>query len=267
MIGIYKITNLLNQKVYIGQSVDIEQRWKKHCFTKDNCAIHKAIQKYGEKNFSFEVLEECKQEELNDKEIYYINKYNSYTNGYNMTLGGEGASHPIKLSDKEVLQIKKLLSQTEISMKKIAEKFSVSDTTISSINLGKSRRQDGESYPIRKNIFESQIPEKDTLLNELLETKGNFSQIAQVHNVHEMTIRNWCKKYNFSTQRKTYGYIDKQEYHSYSVICYDKNGEKIGEYDSLRKAAAAIGKNSPSGLSRALKEGRKEYAGYLWERK
>lgn len=267
MIGIYKITNLLNQKVYIGQSIDIEQRWKKHCLTKDTCAIHKAIQKYGKENFSFEILEECREEELNDKEIYYINKYNSYINGYNMTLGGEGASHPVKLSDKEVLQIKEFLSQTQIPIKEIAKKFSVSDNTISSINLGKSRRQDDESYPIRKNIFESQIPDKDALLNKLLETKGNFSQIAQTYNVHEVTVRNWCKKYDFSTQRKDYGYIDKQEYHSHSVICYNKNGEKIGEYDSLRKAAVAIGKNSPSGLSKALRENRKEYAGYLWELK
>lgn len=267
MIGIYKITNLLNQKVYIGQSIDIKKRWKEHCITIDNCAIHQAIQKYGKENFSFEVLEECDQSLLNVKEIYYIEKYNSYYNGYNMTLGGEGASHPVKLSDNEVNQIITLLKENQFSLSEIADFFSVSTKTISDINLGKSRRKEGCEYPIRKNAFSSQIPEKDFLLKKLKDTKGNFSQLAKDYEVSEMTIRNWCKTYNFSTQRKDYGFIDDQSYHSNAVICYDKNWTIIAEYSSLRKAAAALGKKSASGLTKALKEGRYEYSGYYWKYK
>ena len=70
-----------------------------------------------------------------------------------------------------------------------------------------------------------------------------------------MTIRNWCKKYNLSTKRKDYGFIDKQSYHSYSIICYDKNWNIIAEYDSIRQAIKAIGKGSSSGLSVALRKG------------
>ncbi|MCC8068781.1 MAG: GIY-YIG nuclease family protein [Ruminococcus sp.] len=93
MIGIYKITNILNQKVYIGQSVDIEKRWAEHIRCANNSdkpnTIYQAIRKYGVENFTFEVIEECSQEKLNEREIYWIDYYNSYYDGYNMTLGGD----------------------------------------------------------------------------------------------------------------------------------------------------------------------------------
>ena len=53
MIGIYKIENLINHKVYIGQSIHIERRWKEHCANSTSSVISKAIKKYGKENFSF----------------------------------------------------------------------------------------------------------------------------------------------------------------------------------------------------------------------
>ena len=98
--GIYKIENLINCKVYIGQSNNIQQRWYEHknLFKKKdrkeyNYPLYKAMRKYGIKNFSFEILEECEIEKLNMYERRYIFIYNSYTkfnksNGYNQTIGG-----------------------------------------------------------------------------------------------------------------------------------------------------------------------------------
>lgn len=88
--GIYKITNISNNQCYIGQSINIEKRWKDHQRALDNYAIHKALRKYGIQNFTFEIIELCKVEELNTKEQYWIKYYNSYINGYNETPGGEG---------------------------------------------------------------------------------------------------------------------------------------------------------------------------------
>ena len=100
MIGIYKITNLQNNKVYIGQAVDIKRRWcehESHSFNPKhlsyNYAIHCAIRKYGIKNFSFEVLEECEENQLNEREIYWISKFNSKIDGYNMTDGGDTSAN------------------------------------------------------------------------------------------------------------------------------------------------------------------------------
>ena len=97
MVGIYKIENKVNGKVYIGQSIDIKTRWKCHISylnnnTHNNKHLQSAWDKYGKENFSFNVVEECDVEDLNEREIYWINKYNSYINknGYNLTLGGDG---------------------------------------------------------------------------------------------------------------------------------------------------------------------------------
>ena len=91
MIGIYKITNKLNGKVYIGQSIDIDTRWRQHINTKDDTLIHKSIQKYGAENFRFEILLECPVEMLNDWERDMIALYDCISpNGYNLTEGGGG---------------------------------------------------------------------------------------------------------------------------------------------------------------------------------
>lgn len=91
MIGIYKITNKINGKVYIGQSIDIDTRWRQHINAKDNFAIHRAIQKYGPENFNFEVLLECPAEMLNVWERDMIALYDCISpKGYNLTEGGEG---------------------------------------------------------------------------------------------------------------------------------------------------------------------------------
>ena len=90
--GIYKITNLINGKVYIGQSINVYRRMKAHLWELDrngnNMILHKAFKKYGIENFSYELICECSAEELNEKEIYFIEKYDSYNNGYNATKGG-----------------------------------------------------------------------------------------------------------------------------------------------------------------------------------
>lgn len=90
---IYKITNRINGKVYIGQTVgSLEARWKRHCTNSSGCtAIRDAIQKYGKENFTVEQIDAaCDREELNYKEGYWIARYNSMVpKGYNLCDGGE----------------------------------------------------------------------------------------------------------------------------------------------------------------------------------
>lgn len=98
MSYIYKITNLVNGKEYIGQtSLSIQERFKQHIHDAskgyyNNRPLYNAINKYGVENFIIEKLEERSSQEVNQKEIEYINKFNTYSNGYNATLGGEGNS-------------------------------------------------------------------------------------------------------------------------------------------------------------------------------
>lgn len=115
MIGIYKITNLIDGNAYIGQSIQIEERFKEHKNPSNwnrevNKKLYKAFTEFGLNNFSFEILEECKENELNEKERYWIEYYNTYPNQYNMTAGGQfnvGDSHPShKLTEKDVIDIR-----------------------------------------------------------------------------------------------------------------------------------------------------------------
>lgn len=92
--GIYKITNLENQMCYVGQAVDLANRWKQHIkrgigaepLTRNK--LYPAMMKDGVENFSFEVIEECSSKELNEKEKYWIAFYHGQDFGYNIKAGG-----------------------------------------------------------------------------------------------------------------------------------------------------------------------------------
>lgn len=235
MIGIYKITNSLNGKTYIGQSVNIQDRWKAHRNRPFNpnsndyeSPLYRAIRKYGLNNFKFEVLEECERELLNDKEIFYIKQYKSSdpTFGYNISNGGAGTSvtdfnSPLKV--KDVLEIYHLLQSTELSEQEIADRFSISQRMVSGLNLGQYRVQEGFSYPIRnkknkkKNYCvdcgkeinnqstrcvqcsnrkqRTEPPVPRVELKKLIRTTP-FTKIGEKYGVSDNAIRKWCDKYN-----------------------------------------------------------------------
>lgn len=95
--GVYSITNKVNNKKYIGQSLDIKHRWRHHIneLKKNkhaNSHLQNAWNKYGEEKFNFEIIQICEPSELDIKEQYWIKYYDSMKNGYNLCLGGSGCS-------------------------------------------------------------------------------------------------------------------------------------------------------------------------------
>lgn len=148
---IYKITNKVNNKSYIGQTTQtLEKRWKKHLNQlNDNTYFHRAIKKYGANNFLKEILEDnIFNEKLDEREIYWIAKEGTYIDngGYNLTVGGKSTPHRVrKLSDIEIKEIKKLLKDTKISQKEISEKFNVDFSTISDTRF---EYPEIESFPL-----------------------------------------------------------------------------------------------------------------------
>lgn len=109
MIGIYKITNKKTGKSYIGQSNDIERRFKEHQQkgASSRIPLDVAIQKYGKDAFDYEIIEECSLSQLNEKEEYYIWLYDTKNNGYNCNNGGNQQSIGLnngraKLSEEDV---------------------------------------------------------------------------------------------------------------------------------------------------------------------
>lgn len=93
---IYKATNKINGKSYVGQTCDFHSRVWQHqrCYDRDDCDFHKAIKEFGFDNFSWEIIETCESEDRAcELEKYYIEKFNTYRDGYNMTKGGKGAPY------------------------------------------------------------------------------------------------------------------------------------------------------------------------------
>ena len=112
MIGIYKIVNNINQKCYIGKSENIENRFKHHLNDlRKGCHYNKHLQRsfdrYGENNFTFELIEECSLNQLNDREIFWIAFYKRKFNLYNICKGGEGGRMPDEIIEANKIKISK----------------------------------------------------------------------------------------------------------------------------------------------------------------
>lgn len=165
MIGIYSFENKINGKRYVGQSVNIEARHTRHLSASNNSSsdeynkvLYKAFRKYGVENFSFSILEEVEKENLNQREIFWIEHYDAFLNGYNATPGGDGGNgivgelhYKTQFTTEEVLEIKKLLKEFKLTQTEIASMYNTTSDVICLMNTGINWKSVGEySYPIRE---------------------------------------------------------------------------------------------------------------------
>lgn len=138
---IYKITNDINNKVYIGQTIQtLQRRFNCHCCYEksgrgDYMHIKRAIHKYGKEHFNISLIEECPVESLNSREIYWIEKYDSYKNGYNSTIGGQDSSAFVKhIEDKiNIEEFKSYIINEYPCVKQVEEKFNICHSTVYNI--------------------------------------------------------------------------------------------------------------------------------------
>lgn len=213
--ALYKITNKINQKIYIGQTVHPEKRWWEHCQRAkthyDNYPIHLAIDKYGEENFEFEVLEWS--EDYDNRERELIQQFNSLSpNDYNLIEGGSspvmcGEKHPRNRVKNEVLLlIIQDLKDNKLSDREIAKKYNLTDKIIADINHGYSHKIEGENYPIRikkgrQKLTELQAEDIKALLKT---TNLSYQAIADRYNVSKSNIYQINKGNSFYREKDTY---------------------------------------------------------------
>jgi group I intron endonuclease len=111
LCSIYKITNNINGKVYVGQTwKSIKERFRKHKHISNKCLkIKRAIAKYGEYNFTIELITVCSTQKVADYlEEFFINQYNSINNGYNILVGGKtGGRKGMKTPKETIAKISK----------------------------------------------------------------------------------------------------------------------------------------------------------------
>lgn len=215
MIGIYKITNQCNGKIYIGQSKNIEERWEEHKRKMQvrNTQLYQAMRFFGIENFVFEIIKECSLDQLNEREQYYIHKYDSINKGYNMNII---ENKQYKIDWEIVNQIIKDLKETNLKGKDIAKKYQVSDCLISQINHGKMWYLEDQSYPLRqkekqdKQQKEWHCPISRKELKELIRNYP-FTKIGNNFGVTDNAIRKWCDKYFLPrTKRDIKKYSDEE---------------------------------------------------------
>lgn len=134
---IYKVTNTVNGKSYIGQTrYTVEHRWDQHKAAPPDCHFHRAIKKYGVQAFELEILEECDYADLDARELFYIAKYNTFFNGYNSTIGNIDRNNDYSLAVIErdnIIDDICCLYESGLSTNKIAVVYNIDKGTVSKI--------------------------------------------------------------------------------------------------------------------------------------
>ena len=197
--AIYKITNLIDGKIYVGQSVHPEKRWTEHKQRArnhyDNYPIHLAISKYGEDNFNFEIIEWTPLYE--EREKFFIRELNTLVpNGYNLIEGGHS---PIlfgednsrnTISREAVLNIIKALRENSLTDREIAIKYNTTDKIVADINHGYTHRVETETYPIRIKRGRQILSEEEVkeIKNLLINSSFSFTEIAKKYNTTKTNI-------------------------------------------------------------------------------
>ena len=173
-IGMYKITNKINGKCYVGQSCQIYKRWQNHIIASNNkndnaynYPLYKDFRKYGLNNFEFNIIEKIYPYDLGKmlrRESYWINKLNAE---YNQTYGENNNITHSKLTEEQANKIKEILlndNNREISHKDLSIKFGVHIDTIRDINVGRTWYDKNLSYPLHHSKYDSRfkyIPNKE----------------------------------------------------------------------------------------------------------
>ena len=191
--GIYKITNIANGHMYIGASVNCAKRWQDHrskshtSKKKDdiNKVLYVAMRKYGLDSFSFEIIEECEPDKLNEREIYWIEYYNTFNDRkhYNRDPGGNLScenkvlrgenSFSAVLTNEDVIFCRKLYQNGENKPIKVWEEYFLDKISYSAF----VRMFTGQTWShIMPEVFESRRGNRRFSYADALKFKAEFLQ-------------------------------------------------------------------------------------------
>ena len=273
MGSIYKISNDINSHVYIGQTVQpIKNRFLQHIYSAkkgSTCSLHLAISKYGQEHFFIELIEECNVENLDNREKYWINYYDSYNNGYNMTLGGSSIytadSKRIKIDD---LYIYKLWDEGK-SSGEIEEITGYSKSTI------RTHLMKYKNYSIEESEQRGYKKSARTKEKKIYQWDQNGNFIAEYQSARDADQKTGISYKNLSLalngKNKTAGgflwtftnkkpIIEKKK----RIVQYDIEDNLIAIYDTQTEAGKMTAID-PSGIGKVIHGKRKTCGGYKWK--
>lgn len=271
---IYKITNTINGKVYIGQtSRTVAVRWQEHKrYSRNENPQHSrklyyAIRKYGIDSFTIDEIEECDDDIRAEREQYWISFYDSCNNGYNITVGGDGTK---KFQNQKLIELwNKGLQRDEIAnefgicLETVTKRLHENGITSSEISERKHKvpikykmihkySSDGEyiesfDYEYAKDkLFKGTIP--NNLAGKLI--NGFQWRYRKFKKTRPLLIE--PKKHSSTI-------YEPKEVHQYTI-----DGQYIRSYDSLAKASKTLGGKGTAGIKKSCESNSRSSLGYRW---
>lgn len=265
---IYKIYNDVNDNIYIGQTtISIPTRWSQH---KQNAKtrethLYLAMRKYGIDNFHIEKIEEVPDKQLDEREKYWISYYNSYYDGYNSTLGGEGKLNSVSIQEVEGLW------QQGFGITEIADILGVSRMVIRERIYASSLYSEEEAQLRgRKKLLSKKrkgIIQK-TLDGSFIAYYESGVQAEEKTGISRKAI-SWALRRGGTSNGYIWEYADinsRSKSTSREVDQFTKEGEYLATFSSVKEAA---NKNniSASGIYATCNGQQKTSGGYVWKYK
>lgn len=278
---IYKITNIINNKEYIGQTTrNISERWREHkskSSPSDGTYLHNAIAKYGYENFVIEEIDNCEDSLLNDKESEWITIANTYyPYGYNLTAGGEG--NP-KVDHNRVLE----LWEQGLSLREIASILNININTVGRhLKEHPTYSKQEATYRARKGDFSR--PNKRKGINQYTwdgkfikhyqsadEVVGNDqyqrSHLQMACRGERVMWHNYQWRYDTDEPPKP---LEKPYFSKRRIAQYSLDGELLKIFPSAAAAAREVSPEQNSNIVgnqilQVCKHNRKTAKGYKWE--
>lgn len=290
--GIYKFENKINHMVYIGQAIDLEERYKKHCKnikdTSHQEDFYQGLREFGLTNFSYEVLESFEEydlEKLNQLEIKYIKKYNSLKpNGYNMVSGGTNGAGLAKGKKVQQFDLKGNFIAEYQSAHQAEKIVNINYSSICACCRGEIIHT--KNYQWKYSDDKNKIITDISLLNCIIKTRPvlqysldkkllneypSLTEASVQSGVSKSLICNVCKGKgktagNFIWRYKDTPLNEKTIIHSKNRLVgqYDKNNNLLQIYNSLTEAGKSTNTNIAN-IQSVCAGKRKTANNYIWK--
>lgn len=272
---IYLATNNINGKQYVGQTkYDIKTRWIQHkCEAKrliPNVYFVRALHKYGIENFSVQELEQCDDNKLSEREKYYIDLYDTYKNGYNSTLGGEG-SHKFETQDilnlwNEGLAVSEIAKKLNCTTQTVSTNLHINGITISETrSRGQSKLSNSKKITLQYDSTGNLVNIYDSVINAAIAMELGENAIRAACNGRAITVKGYYWRH--PENNAILEHIDVSnciEKTKRPISQYNLSGEFIKNFNSIADAAIELNVHRSS-IENALVDKSYNCSGFLWK--